>query len=148
LQDATWAGVPQRFESGTGNLAAVAAFPKAIEMFDELGLEWVRAHEQELVGYGLERLAEIPDLEVVGPLDAARRGGLISFVDHQLHPHDMATILDYHGVAVRAGHHCAQPLHRRLGVPATVRASFGVYSERSDIDVLVSGIHGARSAFQ
>ena len=143
----TWADVPHRFEAGTPNVAAAAAFPAAIELLDEVGLETVRAHEQEITAYALDQLAGIDQLVIYGPRDAARRGGLVSFHDPQVHPHDMSTILDQLGIAVRAGHHCAQPLHRRLGVVATSRASFGIYTVKDEIDALVDGILEARKVF-
>jgi len=107
----------------------------------------VRAHEEELVGYALERLSSLGWLQIHGPLDPARRSGLVSFYDPEVHPHDLAQILDTRGIAVRAGHHCAQPLMRRLGVPATARASFGIYTDRDDIDALVDGLIAARRYF-
>jgi cysteine desulfurase/selenocysteine lyase len=147
LEGTTWAEVPHRFEAGTPNVAAAAAFPAALDLLEELGLDAVRAHEQELAGYALERLATIDGLIVYGPTDPARRGGLVSFHDPQVHPHDLSTILDQLGIAIRAGHHCAQPLHKRLGIVATSRASFGVYSTRDEIDALVAGIGEARKVF-
>lgn len=147
LDRADWAEVPHRFEAGTPNVAGAAAFPPALDLLLGLGLDAVRAHEEELTAYALARLRELDGLVVFGPRDAARRGGLVSFHDPQVHPHDMATVLDHAGVAVRAGHHCAQPLHRRLGVVATTRASFGVYSRREDVDALVAAIGDARDFF-
>jgi len=147
LDRATWAEPPLKFEAGTPNVAAAAAFPPAIDFFEELGLEAVRQHERELVQYALERLGDIEGLRIFGPLDPDRRAGLVSFHDPQVHPHDMATLLDQAGVAVRAGHHCAQPLHRRLGVVATTRASFGVYSTPADVDALYEGVLFARRYF-
>ncbi len=144
----TFAEPPLKFEAGTPNVAAAAAFPPAIDLLRELGVERVRAHERDLAAYAWERLGEVPDLVRFGPADPERRGGLISFHDPRVHPHDLAALLDQRGVAVRAGHHCAQPLHRRLGVVATTRASFGVYTRRSDIDALIEGIGYARSYFR
>lgn len=147
LDSATWAPVPQRFEAGTPNVAAAAAFPAALDLIDSLGLDTLRYHTHELVSYAWHRLAGLDGMRLYGPADPERRGGLISFFDEQVHPHDMATLLDQHGVAVRAGHHCAQPLHRRLGVPATARMSLGMYSTREDVDALVEAIGGARHFF-
>ncbi len=147
LEGTTWAEVPHRFEAGTPNVAAAAAFPAAIALLDEIGLANVRAHEEDVTGYALEKLAAIDGLVIFGPGDPARRGGLVSFHDPQVHPHDLSTILDQLGIAVRAGHHCAQPLHRRLGVVATTRASFGVYSTKGEIDALAAGILEARKVF-
>ncbi len=147
LDRATWAEPPLKFEAGTPNVAAAAAFPPAIDFFEELGLDAVRRHERELVEYAIERLHSVDGLQMFGPLDPACRAGLVSFHDPEVHPHDMATLLDQAGVAVRAGHHCAQPLHRRLGVVATTRASFGVYSTPDDVDALAEGILFARRYF-
>lgn len=144
---ATWAEVPLRFEAGTPNVAAAAAYPPALDLLEELGAARVRAHERELVAYAWQRLSAVPDLHLFGPADPDLRGGLVSFHDPRVHPHDLATLLDQRGVAVRAGHHCAQPLHRRLGVVATTRASFGVYTGHDDIDALIEGIVFARSVF-
>jgi len=147
LDHATWADPPLKFEAGTPNVAAAAAFPPALDLLEELGLKAVRAHEEELVAYALDRLAELDGLAVIGPHDPVLRGGLVAFHDPEVHPHDMATLLDQAGVAVRAGHHCAQPLHRRLGLVATTRASFGVYSKREDVDALIEAILFARRYF-
>jgi cysteine desulfurase/selenocysteine lyase len=144
----TFAEPPLKFEAGTPNVAAAAAFPPALDLLQELGAARVREHERDLTAYAWERLGEIPGLVRFGPADPERRGGLISFHDPQVHPHDLATLLDQRGIAVRAGHHCAQPLHRRLGVVATTRASFGVYTRQADIDALVEGIAFARSYFR
>ncbi len=142
--EATWAEVPLRFEAGTPNVAAAAAFPPALDLLDELGLPAVRAHDRDLTAYAHDRLAALGGLTLFGPADPEARAGLISFHDDRVHPHDLATLLDQRGVAVRAGHHCAQPLHRRLGVAATARASFGLYTGRDDIDALIEGIVFAR----
>jgi len=145
--DATWAAIPQRFEAGTPNVAAAAAFPAALDLIDEATTQRLRQHELSLAEYALERLRRLGGLTIYGPTDAARRGGLVSFHDPMVHPHDLAQLLDSVGVAIRAGHHCAQPLHRRLGVVATSRASFGMYNAHEDIDALVEGIGYARSVF-
>jgi cysteine desulfurase / selenocysteine lyase len=147
LDRATWNDIPHKFEAGTPNIADAAAFPAAIDMLEELGMEAVRAHERDLVGYAVERLRSLGWLELHGPLDPARRGGLVSFVDPQVHPHDLAQVLDTRGIAIRAGHHCAQPLMRRLDVPATARASLAVYNDRDDVDALVDGLVAARRYF-
>ena len=110
-------------------------------------MDAIREHEVDLTRYALGRLAEIEGLTVYGPRDAEVRGGVIAFNDADLHPHDLATVLDQHGVAIRAGHHCAQPLMRHLKVVATVRASFYLYNSRDDADALVEGIRTARSYF-
>jgi cysteine desulfurase/selenocysteine lyase len=104
----------------------------------------VQAHAYELTAYAMERLREVPGLTIVGPPDPAARGPLVSFTLEGVHPHDLATLLDREGVAIRAGHHCAQPLHARLGLSATARASFSIYNQRDDIDALIAGIARAR----
>ena len=147
LDWASWNDVPHRFEAGTPNIADAAAFPAALDLLEELGMDAVRAHEIEVVGYALERLSSLGWLQLHGPLDPERRSGLVSFFDPEVHPHDLAQILDTRGIAVRAGHHCAQPLMRRLGVPATARASFGIYTDRDDVDALVDGLVAARRYF-
>jgi cysteine desulfurase/selenocysteine lyase len=147
LDSATWNEIPHKFEAGTPNIADAAAFPAALDLLEELGMEAVRAHERELVGYALGRLRSLGWLELHGPLDPARRGGLVSFVDPEIHPHDLAQVLDSRGIAIRAGHHCAQPLMQRLGVVATARASFAIYNDRDDVDALVYGLVEARRYF-
>jgi cysteine desulfurase/selenocysteine lyase len=147
LDHSTWAEVPHRFEAGTPNVAAAAAFPAALDLLDELGIETIRAHEEAITAYAHERLEDLGGLTIYGPAAGIERGGLLSFWDPAVHPHDMSTLLDQAGVAVRAGHHCAQPLHRCLGVPATTRASFGLYTNRDDVDALVRGIIAARKVF-
>lgn len=144
LEHASWAEVPLRFEAGTPNVAAAAGFEPALDLMDELGIDRIRSHEQTLVSYAWQRLAAFDGLRLLGPEDPTERGGLIAMHDERVHPHDMATLLDQHGVAVRAGHHCAQPLHRKLGLVATTRASLGVYSTHDDIDALVDAIGFAR----
>jgi len=147
LDEATWAEVPQRFEAGTPNVAAAAAFPAALDLIDEAGLERIRTHEMQLTGYAFDVLRRFDDLTVHGPDDPARRGGLVAFHDERVHAHDLAQLLDARGVAVRAGHHCAQPLHARLGVTATARASFGLYNSHDDIDAMADAIAYAREVF-
>jgi len=147
LEDATWAEIPRRFEAGTPNVGAAAAFVHALDLIDEVTVERLRTHEISLTGYAWDRLSALGGLTLYGPADPARRGGLISFHDPTIHPHDMAQILDSRGVAVRAGHHCAQPLHRALGVVATTRISFAMYNSHDDVDALVDGIAYARSIF-
>jgi cysteine desulfurase/selenocysteine lyase len=147
LDSATWNDIPHRFEAGTPNIADAAAFPAALDLLEELEMERVRAHEVELTGYAMERLRGLGWLEIYGPLDPRRRSGLVSFYDRDLHPHDLAQVLDSMGIAVRAGHHCAQPLMRRLGVPATARASFAIHNDTDDVDALVGGLREARRYF-
>jgi cysteine desulfurase/selenocysteine lyase len=147
LDSATWNDIPHKFEAGTPNIADAAAFPAALDLLDEVGMPAVRAHERDLVGYALERLRSLGWLQIHGPAEADARGGLVSFVDPEIHPHDLAQVLDTRGIAVRAGHHCAQPLMRRLDVAATARASFGIYNDRDDVDALVDGLAAARNYF-
>ncbi len=147
MNDATWAEIPHRLEAGTPNVGAAAAFTHALDLMDEVTIERLRTHEISLNAYAWERLSDLGGLKLFGPADPAARGGLISFHDPSVHSHDMAQLLDARGIAVRAGHHCAQPLHRRLGVNATTRASFAMYNSHDDIDALVDAISYARSVF-
>ena len=143
----TYADVPTRFEAGTMPIAQLIGLGAAFDYLTNLGLENVRAHERDLTEYALESLGELPDLTLFGP-PAGERAGVVSFDVKGIHPHDLATILDRHQVAVRAGHHCAQPLMDRLDVAATARASFYVYSKREEVDVLVAGILDAQRIFK
>jgi cysteine desulfurase/selenocysteine lyase len=147
LHSSTWADVPQKFEAGTPPIAEAVGFGAAADYLAAIGMEAVHAHEADITGYALDRLAEIPHLTVYGPSDPAMRGGAISFTLGDIHPHDLATILDTHGVCVRAGHHCAKPLMRILDVPATARASFYVYNTREEVDVLIDALQDARRVF-
>jgi cysteine desulfurase/selenocysteine lyase len=140
-----WAEVPYKFEAGTPPIAEAIGLGAAVGYLSELGMAAVRAHEEELAAYMLGALAEVPGLTVHGPADATRRGGAVSFSMADLHPHDTAQLVDQHGVCVRAGHHCAKPLMRALGVPATARASGYVYNSTDDVDVLVRALHAARA---
>jgi cysteine desulfurase/selenocysteine lyase len=144
----TFADVPARFEAGTPAIAQAIGMGAALEWLDtELGMEAVRAHEQSIADYTLERLAEVPGLTVFGPPRGPERLGPVSFEIDGIHAHDVSEILDRHGVAVRAGHHCAQVLMERLGVAATARASFGVYTTTEEIDRLVDGLEDGRRVF-
>ena len=144
----SWNELPYKFEAGTPPIAEAVGLAAAVEYLDGLGMERVRAHERSLTAYMLERLAEVPGLRVVGPPEAERRGGLASFTVEGIHPHDVAELVDRGGVCIRAGHHCAQPLMRCLGVGATARASLGVYNEASDIDALVQALQAGREIFE
>jgi cysteine desulfurase/selenocysteine lyase len=143
---ATWADVPYKFEAGTPNIAQAIGMGAAIDYLEGLGLDAVREHEVELAGYAIERLEAI-GAKVYGPKAGDERGGVVSFNLDEVHPHDMATILDQEGVCIRAGHHCAQPLMRKLGVPATARASFYVYNGREDVDALIDSLDKAKGWF-
>jgi cysteine desulfurase / selenocysteine lyase len=147
FQQTTWNELPWKFEAGTPPVAEIVALATAVDYLRRLGMERVRAHEQALTAYMLDRLARVPGLRVVGPPEAERRGGLASFTLDGLHPHDVAELTGREGVCIRAGHHCAQPLMRCLGVGATARASVGVYNESSDIDALLSALLAAREVF-
>ena len=143
----TWNELSWKFEAGTSPIAEGVGLGAAVDYLSGIGMENVRAHERELAAYALERLAEVPGLRIFGPLDPDRRGGAISFQLEGIHPHDVAELCDREGVCLRAGHHCAQPLMRLLGVPATARASFHVYNTLEDVDRLVEALGRARSVF-
>ncbi|HEV7586310.1 MAG TPA: SufS family cysteine desulfurase [Solirubrobacteraceae bacterium] len=147
LQSATWNELPSKFEAGTPAVAEAVGLAAAVDYLSALDMVRVRAHERALTAYLLERLAEIPGLRVVGPPDAESRGGLASFTIEGMHPHDIAELANRGGVCIRAGHHCAQPLMRCLGVGATARASVGVYNEAADVDALVAALHTGREIF-
>jgi cysteine desulfurase/selenocysteine lyase len=143
----TYADPPARFEAGTPAIAQAIGMASALRWLDGLGMETVLGHERQIADYTLERLAEVPGLRVFGPPRGSERVGPVSFELEGVHAHDVSEILDRHGVAVRAGHHCAQVLMDRLGVAATARASFGVYTTPEEIDRLVEGLHDARKVF-
>jgi len=147
FQSATWNELPYKFEAGTPPIAEAVGLGAAVEYLERLGMERVRAHERSLTAYMLERLAQVPGLRVVGPPEAERRGGLASFTIEGMHPHDIAELADRGGVCIRAGHHCAQPLMRCLGVGATARASVGVYNDAADIDALLDALLAGREVF-
>jgi len=142
----SWNVLPHKFEAGTPNVGDAVGLAAACEYLDRIGMDVVRRHEQMITTLANERLAAVPGVRIYGPAPADR-SGVVSFTVGDIHPHDLATILDEDGVCVRAGHHCAQPLMRRLNVPATARASFYVYSDESDVDALVAGVERAREVF-
>ena len=146
-QEITWAGLPAKFEGGTPAIAEAVAFAEALRWLEDLGIEAVHAAELELTAYALARLEEVEGLRVFGPPAADDRGGIVSFELTGVHPHDVSEILDRHGVAVRAGHHCAQPLMERLGVPATTRASLAVYNTRDEVDRLIDALTDVKRIF-
>jgi cysteine desulfurase/selenocysteine lyase len=148
LDSSTWNELPWKFEAGTSPIAEAVGLGAAIDYLSAIGMEAVRAHEKELTAYALARLAEVEGIRIFGPLDPERRGGVISFALDGVHPHDVAEVCDRHAVCVRAGHHCAQPLMRVLGVPATARASFHVYNSRQDVERLIEALHRARAVFE
>ncbi|MFM0579425.1 cysteine desulfurase [Streptococcus suis] len=146
-QSATWKELPWKFEAGTPNIAGAIGLGAAIDYLTEIGMDAIYAHEAELVDYVFPKLQAIPGLTIYGSQDLSKRTGVIAFNLDDLHPHDVATALDYEGVAVRAGHHCAQPLLRYLQVPATVRASFYIYNTKADCDKLVEAIIKTKEFF-
>ncbi|GLW94288.1 cysteine desulfurase [Actinokineospora globicatena] len=143
----TFAAPPQRFEAGTPMTSQAVALGAAVDYLTAVGMDRVAAHEHLLTVAALDGLAEIPGIRVIGPVDGHARGGAVSFVVDGIHPHDVGQVLDDQGVAVRVGHHCAWPLHRRLGVPASVRASFYVYNDLRDVDTFLAGVREARRFF-
>jgi cysteine desulfurase / selenocysteine lyase len=145
LAETTWNELPYKFEAGTPAIAEAAGFGTAVDYISEIGLDAIERHEHELVEYALGRLGELPWIELYGP-PPERRAGIVSFNVEGVHPHDVAQVLDWEGVAVRAGHHCTQPLMSKLGVTATTRASFYVYSIPEEIDRLIEGLHKAKSS--
>jgi cysteine desulfurase/selenocysteine lyase len=145
FEKTSYAGIPARFEAGTPNIAGAVGLAAAIDYVQAIGLERIAAHEQYLLAYATELLGEIAGLTIIGT--ASEKAGVVSFVLDGVHAHDIATILDREGVAVRAGHHCAQPLMQRFGVAATVRASFGLYNTREEVDALVSGLRTVIEVF-
>jgi cysteine desulfurase / selenocysteine lyase len=146
LTGSKWNELPWKFEAGTMPVAEAIGLRAAVSFLEDLGMESVFEHDRALVTQAHARLREIPGLRILGP-GPERRGGVLAFDLAGIHPHDVATVLDHHGVAVRAGHHCAMPLHDRLGVHASARASFHCYSVPEDVDALVAGIHAARRVF-
>ncbi|MBX6395561.1 MAG: cysteine desulfurase [Alicyclobacillaceae bacterium] len=146
LYRSTWKEAPWRFEGGTPNIAGAVGLGAAVDYLTEVGMENIHRWEQELVRYAMDRLAEIPELEIYGP-EAGKRGGLVTFNLKGVHPHDVATVLDAEGVAIRAGHHCAQPLMRWLGAAATARASFYFYNTVEDVDALIAALAKAKEFF-
>jgi cysteine desulfurase/selenocysteine lyase len=146
--DSTWTDLPWKFEAGTSQIAEAIGLGAAVDWIRAIGIERIRAHEQDLVAYALPLLAEITGVTIHGPANADERGALISFAVEGAHPHDVGEILGARGVCVRAGHHCAQPLMRRLGVHATARASFAVHNTRADVDRLIAGVHEVRRVLQ
>ncbi len=144
---AKWNDVPYKFEGGTPNIAGAIGLGVAVDYLTKLGMDAVRAHEMEVTQYALEKLARLKGLSLYGPKDVKKRAGVVSFTIDGAHPHDIASILDVDGICVRSGHHCAQPLMERLGLPATARASFYIYNDMDDVDALVSGVKKVQEVF-
>jgi cysteine desulfurase/selenocysteine lyase len=147
LERTRYAELPYKFEAGTPNISGGIGLGVAVDYLTELGMDRVREHERELVGYAMDRLSEVPDLKVYGP-PPEDHGAAVSFTLGDIHPHDLAHILDRENIAVRAGHHCAQPLMERYDIPATTRASFYIYNGRDDVDALVAALDRAREIFR
>jgi cysteine desulfurase/selenocysteine lyase len=145
-EETTWGDLPHKFEAGTSPIAEAVGFGAAIDYLNEIGFDAIEQHEHELVAYALDRLSELPWVTSYGP-PPEKRAGIASFNVEGVHPHDVAQILDLEGVAIRAGHHCCQPLMRKLGVAATNRASFYVYTIREEIDRLVDGLQRVHKVF-
>ena len=147
LQEATWNDLPWKFEAGTPSVAEGIGLGAAVDYLCGIGMDRVRAHERTLVEYALEKLQDVPGIRLYGPADSEIHGGAVSFSLPNVHPHDLATLVDREGIAIRAGHHCTQPLMERLGVPATSRASFYIYNRPAEVDQLVEAIEKAQKVF-
>ncbi len=146
--ETTWNDLPYKFEAGTPNIADVIGFAAALDYLEKIGMDKVREHEIDITKYALEKLSQIKGMKIYGPLDAQKRGGVISFNLGDIHPHDLATIIDEDGVAIRSGHHCAQVLMERLDVSATSRASFYIYNTKEEVDTLVKSLNRAKELFR
>ena len=146
FEETTWGEVPAKFEAGTQPIAEAVGFGAAVDYLSEVGLDAIEQHEHELAAYALDRLGELPGVKLYGP-PAERRAGIVSFNVEEIHPHDVAQVLDLEGVAIRAGHHCCQPLMQKLGVAATNRASFYLYTLEDEIDRLVEGLRKVQKVF-
>lgn len=140
---ATWAELPEKFEAGTPNVAGAVGLAAAINYLEMIGMDSIRKHEVELTAYALIKLNEIEGLKILGPKDPEKRTGLVSFTIEGIHSHDIASVLNSEGIAVRSGHHCCMPLHKKLNIPASTRASFYIYNPKEDIDVLIAGLQKA-----
>ena len=145
FEESTWNDLPYKFEAGTPNIAGAIGLGAAVEFMTELGMDAIAAHEREVLEYATERLGKLDGIRIIGT--APEKAGILSFVVEGVHPHDVGTIVDQHGVAIRAGHHCAMPLMRRYRVPATSRASFALYNTRADVDALVESLHRVKEIF-
>jgi len=146
--ETTWNDLPYKFEAGTPNIADVIGFAAAMDYLERIGMDKVREHEIELTKYALDKLSQIKKIKLYGPNEMAKRGGVISFNLGDIHPHDLATIVDEDGVAIRSGHHCAQVLMERLDVAATSRASFYIYNTKEEIDVFIKSLNRAKELFR
>ena len=146
--ETTWNDLPYKFEAGTPNIADVIGFSAALDYLDKIGMDKVREHEVELTKYALDKISAVKGIVLYGPPDVAKRGGVISFNLGDIHPHDLATIIDEDGIAIRSGHHCAQVLMERLDVSATSRASFYIYNTKEEVDVFIRSLNRARELFR
>lgn len=146
--ETTWNDLPYKFEAGTPNIADVIGFAAALDYLNKIGMDKVREHEMELTKYALDKLSQIKGIILYGPKDVAKRGGVISFNLGDIHPHDLATIIDEDGIAIRSGHHCAQVLMERLDVSATSRASFYIYNTKEEVDVFIRSLNRAKELFK
>jgi cysteine desulfurase/selenocysteine lyase len=144
----TYAGIPHRFEAGTPPIVEAVGLGAAVDYLTEIGLQNIHRHEQAITGYLLDGLATVGGVSVMGPLDPTRRGGAVSFEIEGIHPHDVAQTLDSRGIAVRAGHHCAKPAHKRFGVQSSTRASSYLYTTPAEIDALIEGINYTKNYFK
>jgi cysteine desulfurase/selenocysteine lyase len=147
LTGSQWNDIPYKFEAGTPAIAEAIGFGAAVDYLSQAGMERVHAHEQAITAYALERLAEVPGVRVLGPSDPAHKGGVAAMTLDEAHPHDVAQVLDHYGIAVRAGHHCAMPLHQRYRIPASTRASFYLYNSFDEIDRLIEGLYRVKEMF-
>ena len=148
MTEAKWAASPKRFEAGVPNMAQAVGFAAAIDYLNELGMDNVAKHEQDLTAYALKKFLQLDKVEVIGPKNNIDRGSVISFTIDGIHPHDVGQVLDQYGVAVLTGHHCAWPLMRKLGLVGTTRASFYVYNDEADVDALIDSILEAQKYFK
>jgi cysteine desulfurase/selenocysteine lyase len=145
FEKTTYNKVPHKFEAGTPDMAGVAGLKAAIEYMNGIGVDKIAAHEHDLLEYATEAVRALPGIRIIGT--AAEKASVLSFTVEDVHPHDIGTILDQEGIAVRTGHHCAQPVMERYKIPATVRASFAVYNTRAEVDALVRGLRKVREVF-
>ena len=147
LSGSRWNELPYKFEAGTPGIAEAIGFGAAVDYLERIGMQAIHAHETAITAYALERLAEVPGVRVLGPQEAHEKGGVAAMVIDGVHPHDVAQVLDYEGIAVRAGHHCAMPVHQRYNIPASTRASFYLYNTFEEIDRLISALYRVREMF-
>ncbi len=147
LESSTYANLPAKLEAGTPNIAGVIGFSYALDYLSKVGMENIHSHEQEITAYALEELSRMGGIKLYGTDDLSQRGGVVSFTVEGVHPHDVGSMLDEEGVAIRVGHHCCQPLMREWSIPGTCRASFYLYTTREDVDALVAGLHKVKAIF-